>query len=302
MVDQGAALIPNDGGKVLLAGGDLVTFLGQASTLSFIFDPATQIFSRTTGSLTTQRELFPLVAMDPAVVTGPLSGHVVAYGGIDANSNSCTAPSTLVATTLNTAEVFDPGTQTWSAAANTMGAKRAGVATLLEAGGFVGEVILPGGVDVEAGTLPATCVMVTNLKQAAQSETDFYDPGNGAGGTFTATGSLNQAREGAGQGVIGAGTDVASVLVVGGACTTPSPSLQSVTIGTSQAATTCGSASAQNDYSELYSRRERGRSDRHQPPASLRPTRPRRWYCRNARGPKQISNDAVLERGRHRCL
>ena len=86
MVDQGAALIPNDGGKVLLAGGDLVTFLGQASNLSFIFDPATQTFSRTTGSLAAQRELFALVAMDPAVVTGPLSGEVVAFGGIDANS------------------------------------------------------------------------------------------------------------------------------------------------------------------------------------------------------------------------
>ena len=46
MVDQGAALIPNDGGKVLLAGGDVVAFLGQSSNLSFIFDPATQTFPR----------------------------------------------------------------------------------------------------------------------------------------------------------------------------------------------------------------------------------------------------------------
>jgi len=252
MVDQGAALIPNDGGKVLLAGGDLVMFLGQASPLSFIFDPATQTFSRTSGSLATQRELFSLVPMDPAVVTGPLSGFVVAYGGIDANSNACTAPNTSVATTLNSAEVFDPSTQSWSPAANTMGVKRAAVATLLEAGGLAGEVIIPGGVDVEAGTFPSTCVTVANLKQAAESETDLYDPETGTGGTFTATGSLNQAREGAGQGVIGAGTDATDVLIVGGACTTATPSLQSVTIGTSQAATTCGRASAQNDYSELY--------------------------------------------------
>ena len=68
-------MIPNDGGKVLLAGGDLVTFLGQSSNLSFIFDPATHTFSKTSRSLTTQRELFALVAMDPAVVTGPLSGQ-----------------------------------------------------------------------------------------------------------------------------------------------------------------------------------------------------------------------------------
>ena len=254
MVDQGAALIPNDGGKVLLAGGDLVTFLGQASNLSFIFDPATQTFSRTTGSLTAQRELFALVAMDPSVVTGPLSGEVVAFGGIDANSDSCTVSSSpVVATTLNTAEVFDPSTQTWSAAANTMGVKRAGVATLFEAGGLAGETILPGGVDVEAGTMPSTCSSTVAIKQAAQSETDLYDPATGTGGTFSATGSLNQAREGAGQGVIGAGTDATDLLIIGGACTTASPSLQSVTIGTSQAATTCGSTNAQNDYSELYS-------------------------------------------------
>ena len=215
---------------------------------------STQTFARTSGSLTTQRELFPLVAMDPAVVTGPLSGHLVAFGGIDANSDACTtATSNVVATTLNTAEVFDPGTQTWSAAANTMGVKRAGVATMLEAGSLAGEAILPGGVDVEVGTLPSTCAGTANIKQAAQSETDLYDPATGVGGTFSATGSLNQAREGAGQGVIGAGTDVTDVLVIGGACTTPTPSLQSVVIGSAQATTTCGTANATNDYSELYS-------------------------------------------------
>src|SRR5580692_10905984 len=133
MVDQGAALIPNDGGQVLLAGGDLVSFLGEASNLSFLFNPATQTFSRTTGSLTTPRELFALVAMDPTVVTGALSGDVVAFGGIEANSDACTVSSSpVVATTLNSAEVFNPSTQTWSAAANTMGTKRAGVATLIE--------------------------------------------------------------------------------------------------------------------------------------------------------------------------
>ena len=39
-----------------------------------------------------------------------------------------------------------------------MGVKRATVATLFEAGSLAGEVIVPGGVDVEAGTLPSTCV------------------------------------------------------------------------------------------------------------------------------------------------
>ena len=114
MVDQGAALIPNDGGKVLLAGGDLVQFLGQSSTLSFIFDPSTTMFTRTTGTLNTPRELFPLVAMDPAVVTGPLSGQLVAFGGVEGNSAFCTVPGQIVDSTLGNAEVFNPSTQTWS--------------------------------------------------------------------------------------------------------------------------------------------------------------------------------------------
>jgi hypothetical protein len=253
MVDQGAALIPNDNGKVLLAGGDLVAFLGESSNLSFIFDPSTQMFTQTTGTLGTPRELFPLVALDPAVVTGALSGHVVAFGGVEANSAACTSPN-IVATTLNKAEVFDPSTQTWSATANNMGVNRATVATLFEMGSLAGEVILPGGVDVEVGTFPSTCAIVPTLKQSAQSETDLYNPATGVGGTFTATtGALNAAREGQGQGVIGAGTDVTDLLVIGGACTTPSPSLQSVTIGSTQATTTCGNARFTADYSEIFS-------------------------------------------------
>jgi hypothetical protein len=254
MVDQGAALIPNDGGKVLIAGGDILEFLGESSNVAFIFNPATQTFTRT-GSMINARELFALVAMDPSVVTGALSGDVVAFGGIQATSAAClTTPSSpVLATTLNAAEVYDPTSGTWSSTANTMGAKRAGAATLIEAGTLSGQVILPGGVDVEAGTTPSTCAATTNLKQAAQSEVDLFAPDTGTGGTFTATGPLNQAREGQGQGVLGAGTDETEVMVIGGACTTPSPSLQSVVIGSSAATVTCGSASATNDYSELYS-------------------------------------------------
>ena len=257
LVDQGAALIPNDGGKVLIAGGDTITFLGQSSNLSFLFDPASQTFTRTTGSLTTPRELFPLIAMDPSVVTGALSGQVVAFGGIDANSAvACTvATKPTVATTTNTAEVFDPSSQTWSAAANTMGVKRATIATLIETGGLAGEVILPGGVDVEAGTFPSTCAAITALKQTALKQTDLYAPDTGTGGTFSATGLLNQAREGQAQGILGAGTDSTDLLVIGGACTGTPPSLKSWVIGTAgaSAATACNTAGATSDYSELYS-------------------------------------------------
>ena len=57
--------------------------------------------------------------------------------------------------------------------------------------------------------------------------------------------------------MLGAGADETDVLVVGGACTTPTPSLQSVTIGSSGANVTCGTSGAVNDYSELYSQSTR---------------------------------------------
>ena len=254
IVDQGAALIPSDRGKVLLAGGDLVDFLGESSNLSFIFDPATQTFTETTGSLITPRELVALVAMDPSVVTGPLSGDVVAFGGVEANSSACTTRGDIVATTLNTAEVFDPGTQTWSMPASTMGVKRAVTATLIETGSLTGEVILPGGADLEAGTLPSTCVSATSLMRKAQSETDLYEPDTGTGGAFVSTGTLNQPREGAAtQAVLIRGSHVPDVLIAGIACTSPTPSLQSAVIGSQQAAIICGTTNATDDYSELYS-------------------------------------------------
>ena len=260
MVDQGAALIPNSGGQVLLAGGDLITFLGESSTMTFLFTPSTQAFTLATGALNTPRELFELLPMDPKVVTGALSGDLVAFGGIEANSAVCTNGD-IVATTLNTAEVYNPSTQTWSAAANTMGAKRAGLGTLFETGSLAGQVILPGGVDVEASTVTgslttANCVFTTSgLKQAAESETDLYAPDTGTGGTFTATGSLEQAREGPVQAQLTTGDNEGDVIVIGGACTKVSPNLSSWVIGTSTAGeiTTCGSSKATTDYSELYS-------------------------------------------------
>ena len=254
LVDQGSALIPNDSGKVLLAGGDILAFLGQSANVAFIFNPATQTFTRT-GSMTNARELFPLIALDTPV-TGPLAGQLVAMGGIQATSALCLSnPATpVLATTLNSAEVYDPTAGTWSATANNMSTKRTTIATLITIGSKAGEVIVPGGVDVEAGTQPSTCAPTTALKQAATALTDLYDPTTGTGGTFSATGSLNQAREGQSQVVLTAGSDVTDVLAAGGACTTPTPSLQSFVIGTAAASGSlaCNSAGATADYSELY--------------------------------------------------
>jgi hypothetical protein len=244
MVDQGAALIPGGSGEVLLAGGDFIEFLGESSNYSFIFDPSSETFSKTTGNLTTPRELASLEAI-------PSQGTVVSFGGVEANSAVCPANSgEIVVTSLTSAEVYDPGTQTWSATANNMSVKRAATATPITSGALAGDVILPGGVDVEAGTFPSTCAALTTLVQNAQSETDLYEPGTGTGGTFVAsTGSLKQAREGASQGILGAGTDSTLMLAGGGACT--NGTLASAPIGTATSATLCDAA-AEADFSELY--------------------------------------------------
>jgi hypothetical protein len=343
MVDQGAALIPNSGGKVLLAGGDQIVFLGQATTASYIFDPVTQTFTQT-GSMTAPRELFPLIPLDTPV-TGTLAGKLVAMGGINSNSSLCpTTTSPALVTTNSDGEVFDPNTQTWTtvsgapaaisslsesgntvtvtmttanpvgltvgrgvsisgvtqtttlhfenfgydgafvvasipdsthftyndrfsglaaatggtAIANTMGERRTTDPTFFLTGPLAGEVILPGGVQVEAGNFAAgSCVAVTAIKQAALQESDLYDPVSNTQGVFVPTGSLNQAREGQGQGIIGGvSADAGDLLVAGGACTTNPPSLQSITIGTTATSScnnTGGAGSALNDYSELYS-------------------------------------------------
>jgi hypothetical protein len=140
-----------------------------------------------------------------------------------------------------------------TARANTMGERRATVPTLFFTGTLKGDTILPGGVQVEAGNFATgACVPTTQLKQAALQETDLMD----GDGVFSSTGALNQAREGFGGGVLGGpSAHAGDLIVIGGACTTTTPSLQSFTIGssaTSACNNTGGSGSALNDYSEIF--------------------------------------------------
>ena len=158
---------------------------------------------------------------------------MVAFGGIQATSAVClgTPTTPVLATTLNSAEVFDPGTQTWSATANTMGVKRATTATLIKAGSLAGEVILPGGVDVEAGTSPSTCAATTGIKQRRRvRSTCTIRPPERAAPSLRPARSMRRVKDRA-RAYWEPGTDATDVIVIGGACTTPTPSLQSVVIG-----------------------------------------------------------------------
>ena len=143
-----------------------------------------------------------------------------------------------------------------------MGAKRAGLGTLFETGSLAGEVILPGGVDVEASTVTgslttANCVFTTSgLKQAAESETDLYAPDTRAPAAPSSPPARSSRRVKARcRPSSQPGTNEGDVIVIGGACTKVSPNLSSWVIGTSTAGeiTTCGSSKATTDYSELYS-------------------------------------------------
>ncbi len=99
LVDADAALL--NGGKVLVAGGDYIVFLGQSSQQAFLFNPSTATFSQTVP-MNVPREL-------PGIVKLP-NGDILLAGGLTGAAAACAAtPSTPLAFTTNSsAEVYDP--------------------------------------------------------------------------------------------------------------------------------------------------------------------------------------------------
>ncbi len=77
LVDADAALL--NGGKVLVAGGDYIVFLGQSSPQAFLFNPSTATFSQTVP-MNVAREL-------PGIVKLP-NGDVLIAGGSDGSGGS----------------------------------------------------------------------------------------------------------------------------------------------------------------------------------------------------------------------
>jgi hypothetical protein len=245
-MDDAAMLIPNDSGKVLIAGGDLEQFLYYATNLAFIFDPAAGGSFTRTGSMATPREEFFLTPID-----NDTPGHILATGGFLANSQVCATRGSLVATTTNTAEVYDPTSGTWSATANTMSVARA-VHGAIPLNGLGSKDIVFGGLDVEVGnynTNPPTCLGTSSLAQTSIASTDLFDPTTDM---FTPTGAMNQSRGGMGAGIVGVGSHTGEVLVAGGACA--KGSLKSWVIGASGSdnPNTGCDANATADYSEFY--------------------------------------------------
>ncbi len=252
LVDSDAALLNN--GKVLVAGGDYIVFLGQSSPQAFLFNPSTATFSQTVA-MNVPREL-------PGIVKLP-NGDVLLAGGLTGAAAACAAtPATPTAFTTNSsAEVYDPTVPSWTlttgssatpGAAGGMTVKRIAAGSLFTTGTDSGLAIFAGGIDAETtnGSTPnfPTCESTTNIHQTTQTATDLYDPTTTA---FTATGALHQSRGGYGFAILGSSAKFPDdLVVVGGECAVGS--LASAAIGSAEASTLCGSA-AETDYYELFS-------------------------------------------------
>jgi N-acetylneuraminic acid mutarotase len=187
-------------GKVLVAGGiAAANATGRAATIASaeLYDPATGRWSPT-GSMTTARALHTATLLP--------SGRVLVVAGAGPGGAEPTN-----ANQLASAELYDPLSGTWTAtgsmtgttsppASNTpRGARLGQSAVLLDrgaCGGNCGKVLVVAGVG-GAGAGPAL------------ASAELYDPSTG---TFRATASLDQARQGQSAALLPNG----KVLVIGG--------------------------------------------------------------------------------------
>ena len=261
LIDSGAALLGSSAGVpfgVVVAGGDYLQFLGQSSQQSFVYVPGYDggPFWFQTNPLNVPREL-------PGT-TNLASGDVLMAGGITAASGACVGTgsppgSTPVAITTNSsAETFNPSTFAWTlttgssstpGAPGGMSVARAASAELFTSGADAGMAISAGGVDAETPNFP-NCSAVTSITQTSQTATDLFS--ESGGGTFTATGALNQDRFGYAAAILNFGANSGNLVAIGGAC--GNGSLASAPIGTPTAGGLCagGSGTGQTDYYELF--------------------------------------------------
>ncbi len=148
-------------GEVLIAGDDPHTGGHPHPRSAYRFDEASGTWTRTANDPTTHRFSATLTLLPDS--------RVLHAGGYSGHSSG---------PTYDTADIYDPGTDSWSAT-GTMAEVRAGhTATLLTAGPNAGRVLVVGGSDRAPDN-------------TATSGCELYDPATGA---WSATGSLNESR------------------------------------------------------------------------------------------------------------
>ncbi len=158
-----ATLLQN--GQVLVAGGINLS-MGIVYANAFLYNPSTGEWTET-GSMTTTR-------YDHTATLLP-NGQVLVTGGFKSDNSGV----------LNSAELYNPSTGQWSTTGSITVARYNHSAALLQNG----EVLIAGGqtspVEPIGGTFKFTSGSPT-------SAAEIYDPSTGA---FTATGSMNYARD-----------------------------------------------------------------------------------------------------------
>ena len=154
-----ATLLPN--GKVLIAGGSANN--GVTTNSAQLYDPVSGNFTAT-GSMTVSRDFHTATLL----TSGPNAGQVLITGGRTSSGKGYTY--------LSTAELYDPGTGTFTAISGSMTAARYGqAAAVITSGVNAGMVLIAGGANT-----------------AALSSAELYDP---VAGTFSATNPLATARQ-----------------------------------------------------------------------------------------------------------
>jgi hypothetical protein len=183
-VGHTATLLGN--GKVLITGG--ATDASETALSSAeLYDPAAGTFTATAGPMTTARvsHTATLLQNGKVLIVG---GDVIFYNGF-ANTNI---------QSLASAEIFDPGTGTFTGTGSLSVARESHTATLLNDG----RVLVAGGSDGTLGNpTPAATVYAT---------AELFDPTKG---TFTAAGMMTSGRDFFTANLLGSG----KVLVTGGA-------------------------------------------------------------------------------------
>ena len=176
-----ATLLQN--GKVLIAGGSNDSDLASTLASAELYDPVTGTWS-VTGNLNASR-IFHSASLLP-------EGRVLVVGGytdnwVPANGGFAASP-----TSLNSAELYDPATGTWSVTASLNTVRDSHTATLLPNGKVLvagGEYWTSVGNIPNDGTYP--CGVTFTCSPKGLNAAELYDV---ATGTWSVTANLNTAR------------------------------------------------------------------------------------------------------------
>jgi N-acetylneuraminic acid mutarotase len=174
----GTGVILNDG-RVLITGG--VNGLGTVTNACELYDPATNLFTPT-GAMATPRVLHTLVKLN--------DGRVLAAGGSTAVSGTDPVAQLLsfVNNATATAELYNPATGTWAAAANLPSTRTGHSAAIVPDG----RVLVAGGVQPGILGIPQFLTSATRYNPASNA----WNATASMGGTARAISSVSTLADG----------------------------------------------------------------------------------------------------------